>query len=83
MNVYKLEVKARCPKDHGTDVYQVTLESDSIIFCEDIVAWFKKNAGNRRVFQESLTKQAATALGCRVTTVGHHSGIEVTCVSPA
>lgn len=83
VNTYKLSVKARCPKDHGIDVYQVTLESPSIIFCEDILEWFKAHAIEREVYQEVLTQKAATALGCRCTTVGHHSGIEVTCVSPA
>ena len=83
MNTYVLNVQARCPLDHGIDVYEFTLESQNILLCESINAFFKANAGKRRVYQEALTKSAATALGCRVTSVGHHSGIRVTCVSPA
>jgi hypothetical protein len=83
MNKYEIEVKARCPMDHGIDVYHFTLESENLILCEDIIKWFKENSGKRRVFQEVLTKATATSLGCRATSVGHHSGIKVTCVSPA
>lgn len=83
MNVYEVQVKARCPLDHGIDVYEFRLESKEIILCDDILKFFANNAGNRKVYQEALTKQCATALGCRAASVGHHSGIKVTCVSPA
>ena len=85
MNTYRLQVRARCPQDHGIDVYHVTLESESMLLCEDIIKFFAPFGpnGERNVYQEDFTKRAATALGCRVTTVGYHSGIKVTCVSPA
>ena len=82
-NAYEYEVRAQCPVNPSdTDLYQFTIESESIIEVERIIAFFKKHAGKRRVFQESLTQHCAVTLGARVTSVGIHSGVKVTCVAP-
>lgn len=80
---YAIEVRAQCPvMPDGTDLYQFTIESASLIEVEKIVAFFSANAGKRNVFQEALTQQCAVTLGAQVTSVGWHSGVKVTCVSP-
>ena len=52
-------------------------QSESIIEVERIVAFFKKHAGKRKVFQETLTNHAAVTLGAKVTSTGVHSGVKV------
>ena len=82
-NAYEIEVRAQCPvRPSDTDLYQFRIESESIIQVEQIVDFFKKNAGRRKVFQETLTQQCAVTLGAKVTSVGFHSGVKVTCVAP-
>jgi hypothetical protein len=82
-NTYEVQVRAQCPvMPDDTDLYQFTIESESIIEVEKIVAFVKDNAGKREVFQETLTNQCAVALGAKVTSVGWHSGIKVTCHAP-
>lgn len=82
-NTYEIEVRAQCPVNPtDTDLYQFKIESESIIEVEKIVEFFAKNAGRREVFQETLTQQCSVTLGARVTSVGWHSGVKVTCVAP-
>jgi len=82
-NKYEVEVRAQCPVNPAdTDLYAFTIESESLIEVEKIVAFFKSNAGAQKVFQEALTQQCAVTLGARVTSVGSHSGVKVTCVAP-
>lgn len=80
---YEIEVRAQCPVNPAdTDLYQFTIESERLIEVERIAAFFQKNAGNSEVFQESLTQQCAVTLGAKVTSIGWHSGIKVTCAAP-
>jgi hypothetical protein len=80
---YEIEVRAQCPVNPSdTDLYSISIESESLIEVEKIAEFFAKNASNKNVFQEALTQQCAVALGARVTSVGWHSGIKVTCVAP-
>lgn len=82
-NRYEIEVRARCPVNPSDrDVYAFTIESESIIEVEKITAFFAAKAGGIAVFQETLTQQCAMALGVRVTSVGWHSGVKVTCQAP-
>lgn len=82
-NTYELEVRAQCPVNPAdTDLYAVKIESETMIEVERILAFFKQHAGKTQVFQESLTQAAAVAIGARVTTVGVHSGVTVTCIAP-
>lgn len=80
---YEVQVRAQCPVvPDDTDLYQFTIESESIIEVEKIVAFVAENAGQKNIFQEDLTRKCAVMLGAQVTSVGWHSGIKVTCVAP-
>lgn len=82
-NIYEYQVRAQCPVNPSdTDLYQFTIESDSLIKVEEIVAFFRKNAGRKNIFQEALTQKCAVTLGARVTSVGWHSNVKVTCTAP-
>lgn len=82
-NTYQLDVRAQCPVNQAdTDLYAFTIESDSLIEVERIVAFFKERAGHQHVFQEALTQQCAVTLGAHVRSVGYHSGVKVTCEAP-
>lgn len=80
---YDYQVRAQCPVNPSdTDLYQFTIESESLIEVEKIAAFFETHAGQKETFQEVLTQQCAVALGAQVTSVGWHSGIKVTCHAP-
>lgn len=80
---YDIEVRAQCPVNpEDTDLYQFAIESESLIEVEKIAAFFKESAGNKETFQEVLTQQCAVTLGAKVTSIGWHSGIKVTCEAP-
>jgi hypothetical protein len=80
---YEVEVRAQCPVNpQDTDLYIFTIESESIIECEKITAFIAENAGKKEVFQETLTNLCAVTLGAKVTSVGWHGGIKVTCQAP-
>lgn len=82
-NRYEIEVRAQCPVNpKDTDLYQFTVESETLIEVEKIAAFFKANAGKKNVFQETLTAQCAVTLGAHVTSTGWHSGIKVICEAP-
>lgn len=82
-NVYEIEVRAQCPVNPtDTDLYAFTIESGLLIEVEKITAFFDKNAGTNELFQEKLTQMCAVALGAKVTSVGYHSGVKVTCSAP-
>ena len=80
---YEIEVFAQCPVNpEDRDRYQFALESESIIEVEKIIAFFKTHADKARIFQEALTLQCAVTIGTRVSSVGWHSGVKVTCEAP-
>jgi hypothetical protein len=82
-NRYEIEVRAQCPVNPSdTDLYQFTIESESIIEVERITEFFKENAGKKEVFQETLTQNCAVALGARVVSVGIHGATKITCSAP-
>lgn len=77
-NRYEIEVRAQCPVNPSdTDLYAFTVESSSIIEVEKIIEFFAKNAREKEIFQEELTRRASVALGAKVTSVGWHSGVKV------
>jgi hypothetical protein len=81
--IYEVQVRAQCPVNPSdTDLYDFTIEAEAMIEVEKIVAFFAEHAGRQKVFQETLTQACAVALGCRVHSVGWHSGIRVTCEAP-
>jgi len=80
-NVYELQVRAQCPVNTSdTDLYEFRIESEAMIEVEKIVAFFADHASEQKTFQETLTQRAAVALGAKVTSVGIHSGVKVTCI---
>lgn len=82
-NKYEIEVRAQCPVNPtDTDLYSFTIESEALIQVENILGFFTANAGKEKVFQESLTQACAVMLGAKVTSIGWHSGVKVTCVAP-
>jgi hypothetical protein len=82
-NIYQFDVRAQCPVNPtDTDCYDFTVESQDIIEVEKIIAWVVANAGAKNSFQEHLTLKCAVTLGAKVTSVGWHSGVKVTCEAP-
>jgi len=82
LNTYQLQVRTQCPVTDGeTDLYQVTITSESIIEVERILAFFAKYM-DQKIFQEELTRRAATGLGAKVESIGIHSGVIVKCCAP-
>ena len=82
-NKYEIEVRAQCPVNPtDVDLYQFTIESQTIIEVEAIARFFNEHAGDTKVFQEDLTIKAAVTLGAHVRSVGYHSGVKVTCEAP-
>lgn len=82
-NTYEVEVRAQCPVNPtDTDLYQFRIESEQLIQVEKILEFIQQHAGAQHVFQEELTRLCAVTLGARVTSIGVHSGIKVTCVAP-
>lgn len=82
-NTYEVEVRAQCPVNPSDkDLYVFTITSGTLIEVEKIAAFFKANAGKRRIFQEALTQKCAVTLGARVRSEGWHSGIKVICEAP-
>ncbi len=82
-NIYEIQVRAQCPVNPSdTDLYAFTLESETLIEVEKIVAFFKAHAGAKEQFQEALTQMCAVTLGAKTTSVGVHSGVRVTCTAP-
>jgi hypothetical protein len=82
-NTYEVEVRAQCPVNPSdTDCYAFTIQSESLIEVEKIVAFFADNARLKNIFQEALTQKCAVTLGAKVVSVGWHSGVKVTCEAP-
>lgn len=80
---YEVEVRAQCPVNpNDTDLYQFVIESESLIEVEKIAEFFRENAGKKETFQEVLTQQCAVTVGAKVTSVGWHGGIKITCQAP-
>ena len=79
---YEIEVRAQCPVEPNfTDMYKFTIETETMIEVEKIIAFFAANAGKKETFQEALTQHCAVTLGAVVVSVGWHSGVKVTCSS--
>lgn len=81
-NTYEFEVRAMCPvHEHLIDCYQVTVRTAALIKVETILEVFKRYEG-QRVWQETMTAEAAVALGAQVETVGMHGGVKVRSIAP-
>ena len=76
---HRLTATCSCPVDGQPDVYAVTVRASRVIKVEDILAAVATLRGER-IFQEELTARLARAIAAEVETVGHHSGVETTCI---
>jgi len=74
---HEMQVYGECPIDGKPDIYDVTFITRRFIKVEDIAAAVKDIPSP--VFQEMMTQQLADKLGCKVRSVGYHSGIKTTC----
>jgi hypothetical protein len=77
MNRYNLQHRAKCPNGQLMDVYDITLESTNTIMVEDILKTLKEAPDP--VFQEGLADHLRNKLGVRVTVIGMHYGVKITC----
>ena len=74
---YETKLVAICPIHKVLDHYDLTIESPHQIYVEEIIA-FLKTCGGKEETQEQITGTIATKFGCRVVTVGYHSGVKTT-----
>ena len=80
MNVtHELTFTRKCPVNDAQDRYQLVVQATWLIKVEDILAAVK--ALPEKAFQEDITTELATKLGCHVTTTGYHSGVKTTCTA--
>jgi hypothetical protein len=78
---YSLKIRCSCPVDEAPDVYDAVFESDDLIKVEDIIDAVRAY-DTVVAFQEDITRSLARKFGCRVTTVGYHSGIRTEVEAP-
>lgn len=74
---HELRFSRKCPIDESTDFYDLKVETEGIIKVEAILEAVASLPDKE--FQEVLTASLAAKLRCRVTTIGHHSGVKTTC----
>jgi len=77
--IHELIFLRQCPVDDAQDRYELFVETTRTVKVEDILAAIE--ALPEKAFQEDITAALAAKLGCRVTTIGYHSGIKTTCTS--
>jgi hypothetical protein len=63
------------------DVYEAEFESSTMVKVEDILDALRPFE-NEAAFQEAVTASLARSLGCKVTTIGEHSGVKTVVVAP-
>lgn len=74
---HELTIRGKCPVNDALDTYEAAFETETLVKVEDILAAVA--ALPSPAFQEDITQRLAAVLGCRVTTVGYHSGVRTTC----
>lgn len=78
MNIYKLTHTATCPNGNLEDYYEITISSSKIIQVEDILLALSN--APKEIYQEELTDYIRSKLPAKISTVGYHHGVEITCV---
>lgn len=81
ITTHELVVRAICPVDGTEDVYDVRIDAGSKLIPVELILEQAQIATEVPVYQEGLTAALAGALGARVTTVGTHSDVKVTCTA--
>lgn len=75
--LHEMTFARRCPIDDAQDLYELRIETTRVVKVEDIL--MAVSALPEKALQEDITLALAAKLGCRVTTIGHHSGVKTTC----
>ncbi len=78
---YYLTIHCVCPVDESADVYDAVFESDDLIKVESIIDAVRAY-DTQAAFQEDITRSLARILGCRVSTIGYHSGVRTEVFAP-
>lgn len=73
-------ISTTCPIDGETIPVAVAVEPTGFLKVEDLLE-AARGITAEPVTQESLTQKLAAALGCRVATIGTHSGVRITCTA--
>lgn len=77
---HEMNFARQCPvNERQQDIYHLKVETDRLIQVETILAAVE--ALPEKAYQEEITTHLAQKLMCRVTTIGHHSGVKTTCSS--
>jgi hypothetical protein len=76
-----MTIRCACPVDEGSDTYLAVFESSQLIKVEEIIDAVKPYEVTQTL-QEDLTGSLARLLGCRVTTIGYHSGVLTEVIAP-
>lgn len=79
MNLYQFELTAICPNGKLQDRYDCAVTSEATIQVERIAAICQRISTQKR-FQEDIADELRNELQARVTVVGWHFGVKVTCV---
>lgn len=79
MNIYELELRAKCPNGTLDDRYDCIIRSEGIIHVERINE-LAQRVRNQKLFQEDIADNLRNELQARIVLIGWHFGVKVTCV---
>lgn len=77
MNRYEYKFAAICPKNKRTIFYELVLESDEMVYVEDIIMAAESQPNS---YHEPLADFLHKKLGGRQTLTAHHHGVDITTV---
>jgi len=78
MNTYELTHTAHCPNGQLVDNYSIKIESHKSIQVEDLISELDNSP--EEIYQEDLTDWLRQRIPAKITTVGSHKGVVITCV---
>ena len=78
MNTYELQHTATCPNGNLVDLYEIKIESPKPIQVEALIQALEDSP--KSIYQEDLTDWLRSRIPARITTVGIHHGVRITCV---
>lgn len=76
--LYEFQTNARCPADGAVITFDVQVISERMITVEDLLSLTNRLTG-KPIMQEPFTARLADELSAKVTTIGTHSGVKITC----
>jgi hypothetical protein len=78
MNTYELTHTANCPNGELVDHYTIKIESAKAIQVEALISALSDSPDE--IYQEDLTDWLRQRIPAKITTVGSHHGVIITCV---